>query len=872
MIRTALMNRLDKLSVAATAHSSTRNPVIYMHAPAGYGKTTAALSWLEHRERGVQAKRVWLGLNDYDNNLSEFCKRFVLTLSCLSPDNKALREFVAHPGFAAASPEFAWGALDAFRNAPDFEEQEHIFVFDDLHIITGGSVLELLMKLIRELSARSSVLVLSRNSPPDCFAEMLLKGETVIVDSKELQLTAAEIRGIFAEETSKSGLGKPGAAKTITAAQSEKILHMTGGWAIGVRALLLSDEKGYEKDGDDGCNVDLSGRYLESFLKTHVWERWDEPLRTFMMLVSVVEELTPQVCEFLSANTRSLKGMSAAAVLEGLYHENAFLRKIGSNSYRFRDLFREFLLSRLCECSEKNGEKSISVQQSKAGDFFYENREYYRSVEYYARAGNDDGVAKSFYCMYNYNSPYAAVEDTLNVVRTFVDENVVKKFPFLLEVQAWAAFVDGRPDELEAALDRYNKLAPKIILQNPRSAVTAVLLRCMDYRVSFLDIIGKLRLIPFKGNFKAATPSISQNLPYFHRGSRDFSELIFEIDKNITFVSKAFDSVLGKDLPVILECFRGGFAYEQGDLSHALEGALAACAEISEGCSPEIKFCAMMILCEIFAASSQPEKARETIADIKLMIEKDKAFYLTANLEAYTCRMRLNDGDTEAAEEWLKTNSVTLNDDICFYKIYRLFTTARSHIVVGDSARASVILKKLLTLSERYRRPLDTIEACTLLAIIAHKKGKSQEALDLTERAVAIAHEYKYTQIFENEGAGLENILHRLHKRSVQANYDGGLDSGFVKTLYICAVEGAKRHKGLFANISDEKLAFTDKQKSVMKLLCEGYSRNKIAEAMELKPNTVKSHVELIYKKLDVSNNIDAIMKIKKLDIFESTS
>jgi DNA-binding NarL/FixJ family response regulator len=62
-------------------------------------------------------------------------------------------------------------------------------------------------------------------------------------------------------------------------------------------------------------------------------------------------------------------------------------------------------------------------------------------------------------------------------------------------------------------------------------------------------------------------------------------------------------------------------------------------------------------------------------------------------------------------------------------------------------------------------------------------------------------------------------------------------------------------------------LTFTDKQKTVMHLLCEGFSRNEIAQKMNLKPYTVKSHLELVYKKLDVANSVDAVLKIKEMGL-----
>ena len=111
-------------------------------------------------------------------------------------------------------------------------------------------------------------------------------------------------------------------------------------------------------------------------------------------------------------------------------------------------------------------------------------------------------------------------------------------------------------------------------------------------------------------------------------------------------------------------------------------------------------------------------------------------------------------------------------------------------------------------------------------------------------------------------------MLQRLHKRAVQTGYAGGVSGTFAKALYVAVFGESKRTKGLTGGRTPENLSFTDKQKVVMRLLCEGYSKKAIADDMGLKPSSVKTHIDLIYKKLGVSSNVEAILKIEELGIF----
>jgi len=607
---------------------------------------------------------------------------------------------------------------------------------------------------------------------------------------------------------------------------------------------------------------------LQNFLKTHVWTRWDDRTKSFMTLVSVASELTPELCEWLAADEKTLKKASGAELLAKLTRENAFLRKTGADTYRFHDLFRDFLLHML----EARGERAAAAQWNRAGDYYFNKKDCFRSLEYYLKGKNDGGVAESLYCMYDYNSPYASIEDTLYAIHMSVNDSIVEKYPFLLEVQAWAAYVEGRAKDFERYLDTYHGMFSKIVLQNPRSAIIHMILPALDYRQNFADVCGAIRKVPlkgiFKGSIKAYTPSVTINMPFCHRSLRDFSELtVDDAEKQLSLAEKTFGLVMGAEFSVLRHCLYAGFHYEKGSHDKACEYALAACANIPEGCSPEIKFCAMMILTAALMADNRQTEAEKILGKITSMIEHDKAFYLKSNLRAYLCRLKLTNGERAAAEEWLKDHTGNIYDTITFYKLYQNFTTARAYIVIGDYNHAVLHLQKLLKLSERYRRPLDVIEAQILLAVAYWKKGRGglSVAMDYLERAVAAAHEYGYTQVFAGEGAELVNMLHKLQKRAVQKEHARGLSGTFIKTLYIAALSESKRTKGLTGGLAPQNLTFTDKQKTVMRLMCEGCSRNAIAERMGLTPNGVKTHMELIYKKLDVMNSDEAIMKIKEL-------
>jgi len=264
--------------------------------------------------------------------------------------------------------------------------------------------------------------------------------------------------------------------------------------------------------------------------------------------------------------------------------------------------------------------------------------------------------------------------------------------------------------------------------------------------------------------------------------------------------------------------------------------------------------------------------ADDVLKEAGEMIKQHHAFYLSANLRAFRCRMLLSDGDIEVAQAWLQDYARDSYDILSFYEIYRHFTTARAYITIGSYNKAIILLGKLLRLSERCRRPLDIIESYILLAISHWKKSRGGQAIaiDCLEKSIVLSEKYGFTQVFANEGAELTNIMHRLQKRVVQKGYTGEVPLLYLRSLYIDVSTSAKTGKGLTGGRMPKNLKFTERQLTIMQFLCDGYNRNEIAVKLGLKPYTIKEHIELIYNKLNVSSRMDALIKIKELGIQDS--
>ncbi len=820
--------RLMKLSEELSSHK-----ILYIQAPAGYGKTIFAGHWLAQKKE----PHALVTLDEYDNSVNDFCRKMKNALAALYPHHEEISSFTAHPAFDSAPAEFLMRAVSAMP-----ADSMANIVIDDLHEMTDPDVLKFLPVFLMRLPSDTKILITSRTAPPESFSGLILKNELKLVKQEQMQFDRDEIYRLYRKNHIE-----------ITSKQAETVFDLTEGWPIAVNALLLSGSIPTQSIPSD---------QLESFLKTQVWETWDERSRDFMIGTSIEESLTKDLCQALTGEKNS------GELLESLLSKSSFLWKRKDGSYRFHKLFREFLLHLFFSRPEE-----YRVKQFRAsGEWHLAQNDFYRAIERFSRIEDYDNIARCFDLLESIDRGGFDTERVMRAVRSTLNEAITEKYPYLLFMMAFTARNEGRIADFVRYADQYYANYPRVVQRNPELAHNIFFLYIMDFRYTLKDISDMAGAVQPTASFQGVRGSATLYFPLYHRSYRDFSDLaLHDIDSAAAALDCALGPLLGEEREMLVECIRAGLYYEKGDLLYAQTLALSAAAKIRKEFAPESKFCVMILSLLVGHALGQYDQAEIMREDIQKMIETDQAFYLLFNFHAVVYKNRLSSGDTAAAQNWIHTNATGLYDHLEFFRLYGHFTTARAFITLGNFDQAIILLSKIEELCDALKRPLDVIEAKILLAIAYWKKkrGYQKKALETLESAIRLAQLYGYEQLFINEGAELENMLSRLKSRTIRSDYQGELSGVFVKKLYLGAVGHAQYSKGLTGGRIEQGLHFTQQQKRVMKLLCEGLSHRKIGETLGIQFSTVRSHVELIYKKLDVPGAKEAILKICELNLLE---
>jgi len=818
---------LERQDLIRTLNERKDDRILAVCAPAGYGKTVAITQWLN---KDTRAKAIF-SLDEYDNNIASFCERFCTALLSCQPHNHTLSEIVFHPSFRNAPNEFAIRAVCALSN-----RKQTVLVVDDLHLIHNNEVLQLFLIFFKRLPSKFQIVLISRHDLPIAFSEFWLKGYVACIGAEHFLFSVDEIKALYKKRGSQ-----------ITQEQARRINQQILGWAMGINAFLLSG----------GESFDVAYEYLSDFIEINIWEKWDDITRDFMLRTATLRELTPALCEAMTGVAHSGK------FLKALVQKGAFTTQLQNGSYRYHDLFQLFLKRK---ADEQGKELLISLWEIE-GNWHLSQKDFYSAVDCFIRCKNHEGIAECFDLLEASGHIDFILKRLITIMKHPEIQNAAKKYPHILYPMAWCAFAEGRVDRLFSFIDEYYARHDEIVARYKGSAHKTLYMLMFDFRLPLSQMTDKMGMLSATPNLSIIRWTLAVRVPLPHRGIRDFSKLTLgNVVENAMTMGSKTGWMFGDAGFMLTSSILAGLLFEQGHLEEAYKYAINAVSEIKSRFLTEANFCSLSITVCVLDALEDSSGAERILTSISALIEKDKAYHLGYNYDAFLVRRKLVSGDVKAAKDWVEAQT---SDELTLWGIYAAITTARAYIVIEDYDAALILLKKILGMVNAFNRTLDIIEVQILLAVTYWKKKRrfQNEALENLEIACRTAYPYNYVQMFVNESAELTSMLYKLQKRVEQHNSEDKKHLSFIKILYqqTDSVSNVRLEK----TKQERTINFTDKQILAMNLLCQGKTQKEIADMMNIKLTTLRYHLTSICSKLDAANVSDAVKKIRAMRLLE---
>jgi LuxR family transcriptional regulator, maltose regulon positive regulatory protein len=350
-------------------------PLTLISAPAGSGKTTLLVDWLAARELGVGSwglekapnsqSVAWVSLDEDDDDPA----RFFAALS-VGLQRSGLSNLLPPEGGA---PEHLRLWLTRLINALLTDAgRSYVLILDDLHWISDPAIFAVLDQFIERMPPQLRLIAATRHDPPLGLARLRVRRQLAELHLSDLRFTA--------DETAK--WLNTALQLDVPVAQIAPLVERTEGWAAGI-SLLASSLEQIGSPADRAAfleHVRRTDRTIFEFLAEEVLNRQDPFVRMFLLETAVLPNLTPSLCQAVTGRA------DAEALLDALYRRNLFLvaldndrppttdsetrdLRLGTSedfqasslkpqasresvvgrhsSYRYHDLFRDFLRDRL---------------------------------------------------------------------------------------------------------------------------------------------------------------------------------------------------------------------------------------------------------------------------------------------------------------------------------------------------------------------------------------------------------------------------------------------------------------------------------------------------------------------------------------------
>ena len=857
--------------------------ITYISAPSGFGKTTLIAQWLiENKEN------IFISLDDFDNDLLCFLSsvidafNYVFSFKLEHINNIDINEIEK-----------------VLLSIIEISHKKDIFIIlDNFSCIKNSKIYDLLLLFIKISPKNFHFIILSENEIPIIFAEIIIQKKTVFINSQDLLIDKDEIILFF--EKNKI---------TLEEKYIDIIYEKTEGWILAVKTILLSLNDYKNKTDFFETAINITNKYLTDFITKNIFEKIEVETLDFLMKTSVLKRFNFSICNKLLEITNSQD------FIEKIQYNNLFVIALDSNKnyYKYNNIFSDSLL----EILNKKDESLVNLLYKKASNIFKENGNYIESLDYafitkdyIFIADNLEEQAHLFFRDYNY----------------FHLDKLIKKIPSdivfsKIKLSLYHSLI---------LLTNFETEFSEMIFESSENLYNKNNTEDKEIQSIIYLINSILSLRKNNKNseiLKYANLSLNNlnNLNYDLIGfasyclSKSFLHLL-DLKKSIKIIDKCilyndnkniFMDISHKSYKAAVLIIIGDFFEAETILINLLEYMNKNHLD-----NNKIKIVIVFYLCVIYYKFNNIDLFNK-FSDIGLEIIKNNHDLSTENLIAFYSNLIYSNftlGNIEKSENYTKiVKKLNLNKDFLeidskikiieirkniysnnlnkidinyikelissfninysennktYNKISKLrregIVLAEYYIAKNLFRDANNILELLININLEFPRYIS--EIYILKAILYKKQNNKQKSIYFMKEALIEAENNNYIRPFVEEKKKIDSIIIEIIKELEEKKID--ISKTFVYNVF-CNMNSNIVIKN--KKLSLEKIInpLSKRETQIMIYLDKELSNTEIALNLKISENTIKVHLNNIFKKFNVKNRKDAIEKYKESQIIK---
>ena len=866
---------------------ATASKLILVSAPAGYGKTTLLSEW-RARRLGDGYPVAWVSLDGGDNDPARFLSYLVAALRTVEAGvGEAVLASLRSPHPPPVEPVVTALINDLLAAIP----HDFALVLDDYHAVEAKPIHDAVAFLLEHLPPRMHLAIASRADPPLPLARLRARGQLT-------ELRAADLR--FVPEEAARFL-RDAMGLDLSPAHVESLERRTEGWIAGLQLAALSMRDGEDPSGFIEAFTGTN-RHVLDYLADEVLERQPERVRSFLLQTSILDRLSGPLCDAVTGRG------DGQAMLEELEHANLFAVPLDADRrwYRYHHLFSDFLRDRL----RRTRPEHVPGLHRRAARWYEDHGSVSEAMGHALAAEDFERAAR----LVEQNRVAMITRDELNTLSAWLKalpDELVRSRPPLCLAYAWVLVLTGQVNAVEPWLRDAERALDASGAQPEERArvlgeVTAARVEVARMRGDVTRAVElshrALEILPDDHVLLRSVVALNLGSAYWIRGdvaaaSRASSEAASLSQEAgnvyITLVALrglALVQAAQGRLREAAETYRraqrlaaergekflpaagyahvgmGELLYEWNDLE-AAERHLREGIELGERGGPAIMLIdGYVALSRVMLARGGADAALGTLQKAQELVRTHNITLLVAKLAAHLARLSLAKGDVEAAARWARGSAAGVDDGPGFQREFERITLARVLIAQHRPGEALGLLERLLEPAQADGRMGSAIEALALRALALQAGGDTAEAVNVLARALSLAEPEGYVRVFADEGAPMAALLQRVLEAQKRGRVATPPGTQYVSRL-LAALGAASAPPIPRGRAGAPVEPLSERELEVLGLIASGMSNRQIARKLFVSLSTVKTHINNVYRKLEVRTRTQAVARAGELDL-----
>jgi LuxR family transcriptional regulator, maltose regulon positive regulatory protein len=878
---------IDRPRLASLAAQTEKKRLTVIKAPAGFGKTSLALTWLTALESG-SARVAWLSLDAEDDEPARYFNHLAHALRQACGDvGAAVIGLTAEASFVPANAL----ASTLINELVDVDDEVYLFI-DDYHLITETPIHEAMALFIANMPSQVHVVLCSRTDPPLPTAKLRARNDLLELDASTLRFNFDETRRFVEHEC-------PGKVRTT---DMKSLFATTEGWAAALRisaSVLARDDRprGWTASVPTGASRPLAD-YLEDILQSLPAGMLD-----FMLRTALLDRLSAPLCEALTG-LGSSQDMLDAIVARQLLLEPMDLE---GQWFRYHPLMAEYLQRQL----KARYRDEVAELHRRAWQWYAAARQWTDAVKHAIAAGaTDDAIRLMEHCA----KSLLKKGDLLTLVgwqRQFPSDLMRAQITVRLAT-TWGTVLALRFDDARSMLesierDATSKAADADYVRWECVAIRSALTALQDDPQTALSLAQQYLAQPSRDSWATNAVSNVARFAHWKTGNLEALHAVPWIPDSIEDDQRSVFS------SVYRLCLLGHVEMQQVHFSHAerlFNEAMDLAERHSGRHSIAAALCAPMIA-QLLYEQGRLDEAEAMLVELMPIVEL--AVLLDSVLICYRVLVRIavtraNFPHAHAlldsaqalgqARGWNRLVAAALSErtrlnlregrfaeaGACVAQLRQLATAnaessgpvspeienyldfGAAYLAIGRHQTQEAVerLSDAVERLERNNGRYFALRLRTVLALAWLSAGERDRALDIFFEVAAVAAPAGIYQSIVDQGPEIGPLL-KLARDSARAKPQAPeiaawLDRVTESWRALHEPDTKPRREG-------ERDLLSVRERDIIELIAKGQSNKEVARTLGITPETVKSHVKSIFTKLAVDKRAQAVSRAQALGL-----